>query len=1251
MADTTAPALQRTLPADNATGVSVTSNLTLAFSEKMKAGSGLIKIYKSDGTLFHSIAANDTSQVSFNSSRPMVVIDPSITLLAGTGYYVIIEPGAFEDLAGNDYAGLSSASAFNFTTASTGSGNPPADTTAPVLTNTLPNDNATNVNVSANLILTFNEAVKAGLGNIEIRNASGNLVQSVAITDTSKVTFSGNQLTINPGSDLSPGVSYYVTFASDVVRDLANNAFAGISSGAVFNFTTKSDYVDTTAPIIIFGSPDSYVTGNKNIVITFNEPVRAGSGLLEIHSAADDSLYRTISVTDTSQVSFSGRQVTINPATDLAAGNYYVTFAPTAFEDLYGHDLDGSFGLGVDSSAVAIETGAVGAGAFAQGIMAVAFASVAASVWATAIGSGTGTGSFHTGDTVAGNDATLDVSGMDLDPAINGTLISVTPTQVEILGTDGLTYRIIGINFITTATAVGGIGGTIITLIEAWSGSHILYSHYTYMLGLPMPGYYDIAESLDGYDTIIGSTSDDILFGFTGDDVISGREGNDQLNGGAGYDTFKFASPNAVKGDTIVGFEGGDKIDLSAIAGISFIGSSAFSGVAGQVRYAWSSGQTLLQIDSNGDGTSDVSMTLSGSQFALGETTPGSKVLVLTNDTAAPILLSTSPADNAASIPVGQNFYLTFNENIVAGTGNIEILRSSDNSVFDTIAITDSRVHFSGNLVSFAPHTSFATETGYYIKFATGVFQDVAGNDAAGISSKLAFNFTTVDITAPTLTGRTPSQGAMNVAPGTNIVLTFSEAVKAGSGVIEIRAYGTDALVKSISVNDASQISFAGNNLTINPATDLPFNGFFYLSMAPGVIKDIAGNNYAGIPLGQTHWVNFSTAAPPDTTAPAFIASTPSDNEIKVILNADLAIVFNEMVKAGTGDIVIKHISDGSVFKTISVTDTTQVSFNSFVIIRPEGAFIPGTGYYVTFAAGVFQDLAGNPASALSDPAKFNFWTTGSTDTVAPTLSSTTPGNTASNVPVGSNLVLTFSETVVGGWNSFEFYKADGTFVTSVHPSNWIEAFFNGNTVTINPPNDLTPGTEYRLVITGGAIQDTAGNYYVGSSFTFTTAGAASPAGFTGNAQSNTLTGGSGADVITGLGRGDMLTGGGGSDKFVYTAVSDSTGKNYDTITDFNASADLFDLWFQVTGVDASITSGSLAPRRFDSDLASVVGAAKVAAHHAVLFTPSTGALAGSKFLIVDVNGIAGYQAGADLVILLGANSTNLGSLTTADFV
>jgi hypothetical protein len=48
------------------------------------------------------------------------------------------------------------------------------------------------------------------------------------------------------------------------------------------------------------------------------------------------------------------------------------------------------------------------------------------------------------------------------------------------------------------------------------------------------------------------------------------------------------------------------------------------------------------------------------------------------------------------------------------------------------------------------------------------------------------------------------------------------------------------------------------------------------------------------------------------------------------------------------------------------------------------------------------------------------------------------------------------------------------------------------------------------------------------------------------------------------------------------------------------------------------------------------------------LFTATTGTLAGQTFLVIDENGTAGYQAGADLVIDVTVAFT--GTLTTANF-
>jgi Ca2+-binding RTX toxin-like protein len=117
-----------------------------------------------------------------------------------------------------------------------------------------------------------------------------------------------------------------------------------------------------------------------------------------------------------------------------------------------------------------------------------------------------------------------------------------------------------------------------------------------------------------------------------------------------------------------------------------------------------------------------------------------------------------------------------------------------------------------------------------------------------------------------------------------------------------------------------------------------------------------------------------------------------------------------------------------------------------------------------------------------------------------------------------------------------------------------------------------------------------------------------------------------------------------------YNAVSDSTSSNYDVITQLNTVNVMFHtsgIGGATTGIDAAVTTGSLSTPTFDSDLATDVGAGQLAAHHAMLFTADAGTLSGHTFLVVDENGTAGYQAGADLVIdVTGAT----GTLTTANF-
>lgn len=264
-ADTTAPQVLNKLPADDATAVSPGADLVLNFSEQVRAGSGTITVFSANGTLLRSVSATDTTQVRFNGNT--ATIDLADNLPTGQSFYVLVTGGAFTDLSGNGWAGITSAADWNFSTGA-------SDTTAPLVVALTPTDNAASVNAASNLVMLFNEPVVAGTGNIVVR--SGNtVVATIAASDTSRVTFSGSTVIVNPTADLPLNADLYVTVDAGALRDSAGNAYAGISGSTAWNFHTSGTVVADDYP---------YRTDTSGVV-TVNGT--ATSGVIEVPDDAD----------------------------------------------------------------------------------------------------------------------------------------------------------------------------------------------------------------------------------------------------------------------------------------------------------------------------------------------------------------------------------------------------------------------------------------------------------------------------------------------------------------------------------------------------------------------------------------------------------------------------------------------------------------------------------------------------------------------------------------------------------------------------------------------------------------------------------------------------------------------------------------------------------------------------------------------------------------------------------------------------
>ncbi|HEX3674766.1 MAG TPA: calcium-binding protein [Rhizomicrobium sp.] len=202
---------------------------------------------------------------------------------------------------------------------------------------------------------------------------------------------------------------------------------------------------------------------------------------------------------------------------------------------------------------------------------------------------------------------------------------------------------------------------------------------------------------------------------------------------------------------------------------------------------------------------------------------------------------------------------------------------------------------------------------------------------------------------------------------------------------------------------------------------------------------------------------------------------------------------------------------------------------------------------------------------------------------------------------------------------------------------------------------DVHRGDSYDLTLNAG--NDTAGNSLdvhgetLSSSESLTFDGSAVAGNLTlhGGSGADTLIGGSGHNQFIGGTGADTMTAGSSIDNFIYNAVSDSTNARYDTISGFDTHQDHFVLPTEVTGIDSPVATGSLSTATFNGDLTRDIGSTELGAHHVVEFTASSGSLAGDTFLIIDANGVAGYQGGQDYVIQI-TNAVHIADLNMSDF-
>lgn len=359
---------------------------------------------------------------------------------------------------------------------------------------------------------------------------------------------------------------------------------------------------------------------------------------------------------------------------------------------------------------------------------------------------------------------------------------------------------------------------------------------------------------------------------------------------------------------------------------------------------------------------------------------------------------------------------------------------------------------------------------------------DVSSVPAAPVLSNEVFDWTPpvgsfsvdVDVECRLYVGR--------YAPGTN---PDAATIIAGTGALEM---------------DTFDLTSGTNTPTLT--FDAGLDGNFQLSVAARVE-----------PNGDPSNVVTSTGEI-DTLADSVLTSTPTDGGTDFATDGNIIIDMEDDVStAGT---IVLEINGGATIETFTLSTgsgdnggTVALGSASLttdrITINPGANLVSGTLYDLTLTG--LEDEAGN---AFTGDLVISFTT--ASDVSAPTLSSSSPADNATDVAVDTVIDLVFNETVTLETGNIVLRDNDGGFAdletfnvaTGIGDNGGTVVLattsVTNDTVRITPGADLANNIEHAIRVAATAIDDLSGNSFAGItddttvSFTTEAAAAFSPA-------------------------------------------------------------------------------------------------------------------------------------------------------------
>jgi hypothetical protein len=207
-----------------------------------------------------------------------------------------------------------------------------------------------------------------------------------------------------------------------------------------------------------------------------------------------------------------------------------------------------------------------------------------------------------------------------------------------------------------------------------------------------------------------------------------------------------------------------------------------------------------------------------------------------------------------------------------------------------------------------------------------------------------------------------------------------------------------------------------------------------------------------------------------DSQAPTVSSTFPARGATDVSVSTLVTVTFDEGM-------------DLSSYNAVSISgpgspDLASPSWSGEQLALETSGLLPGSDYTVTVSTEATDDST--PGNALSTSHSFSFRTASDGTPVPPSVASTSPVHTSGDVPVDTDIVVTFSKAMD---------RSATELALSASPTVQWSASWDGSStsITLAPVEELIPNTPYSVTVGTGAMSadgTALPNPYV---FTFTT--------------------------------------------------------------------------------------------------------------------------------------------------------------------